>query len=212
MLEKRKTRKNLLVACAVAAIMLVGGASAFFTDTDSAENTWTVGNVNIDLQEPNYDESDTTNITPNQELDKDPMVQNTGTNDAFIFVKFTIPKASVATANEDGTLNESQLQELFSYTINNGWSLVTSSESNSGNTYVYAYAANGECTALASEDTTPVLFTDGKITFKNIAEGQLDNSLTIPVFAYGIQTADITDDDSTDPAEIWEVLSNRVSD
>ncbi|MCQ2546505.1 MAG: SipW-dependent-type signal peptide-containing protein [Clostridia bacterium] len=210
MLEKRKTGKNILVACAVAAIMLVGGASAYFTATDEAENTWTVGSVDIDLQEPNYDDSDTENITPNQELDKDPQVENTGTNDAFIFVKFTIPKANVSTANENGVVNESQLQELFTYSINDGWSLVTSSENSDGNTYVYAYAAGGECTALSADDTTPVLFTDGKIKFKNIVEGQLGESVTIPVYAYGIQTSDITANDSTAPADVWTVLSNQL--
>lgn len=211
MLEKRKTKKKLLVACAVAAIMVIGGASAYFTATDSAENTWTIGNVAIDLQEPNYDESDTSDITPNQELDKDPQVQNTGTNDAFVFVKFSIPKADVATAAADGTPNESEVQELFNYSINEGWSLVSSSEGENSNTYVYAYAADGACTALAAEATTPVLFTDGKITFKNIIEGQLGNTVVIPVNAYAIQTTDITADDSDDPSEVWAVLSGQLA-
>lgn len=210
MLEKRKTKKKLLVVCAVAAVMLIGGASAYFTATDSADNTWTIGNVAIDLQEPNYDESDKTNIAPNQELDKDPQVENTGSNDAFVFVEFSIPKATVATANDNGSLNESQLQELFTYSINDGWSLVSSSQGEDSNTYVYAYASNGVCTALAADVTTPVLFTNGKITFKNIVEGQLGGPVTIPVHAYAIQTSDITSDDSNAPADVWAVMNRQL--
>lgn len=208
MLEK-KTKKKLVAVCAAAAVMLVGGVSAYFTSTDSAENTWTVGNVAIDLQEPEYDDSDKTNITPNQELAKDPQVENTGINDAFVFVEFSVPKAEIATAAADGTLNAKAVQELFDYTINSGWVKVSETSGTDSNKYLYAYAANGECTSLAAEDTTPVLFKDGVIKFKNIVEGSVGDEVTIPVTAYAIQTENVGSSGSTAPADVWAVLDRQ---
>lgn len=48
-------KKILAVALAASmAVLAVGGSSlAYFTDTDHADNTFTVGNVDIKLTEPN---------------------------------------------------------------------------------------------------------------------------------------------------------------
>lgn len=210
MSKKRSTRKSIVIACAAAALMLIGGASAYFTSQDAATNTWTVGSVNIDLLEPDYDADDAQNIVPNQTLAKDPQVRNTGTNDAFVFIKFTIPKASVRTASDNGTVSDAAVQELFDYTIDDGWTQVSHTDGADGGIYVYAYAADGDCVALEAGETTPAVFSNGKITFKNIVEGQLGTSLTIPVNAYAIQTSDITASDSTVPADVWAVLSRQA--
>ena len=211
MLEKKRNLKKIIVAVAAVAVMLVGGASAYFTATDIKTNTWTVGNVDIELQEPAYDAGNKDNITPNQELDKDPVVKNTGSNEAFIFVEFSIPKANVRTAASDGTANAAALQELFDYTVNDNWTLVSQSEGMDKNTYIYAYAADGQCVALAPGGTTEVVFTDGKIKFRNLIEGQIDSALTLPVHAYAIQTSDVTQDGSIAPDDVWEILSGQVT-
>lgn len=211
MLEKRKNLKKVIVAGAAIAVMLVGGASAYFTATDDATNTWTVGNVAIDLQEPAYDASEKDNITPNQQLDKDPVVENTGSNEAFIFVKFSIPKASVKTVGSDGKPTEASVQELFDYTVNDNWTLIDEASGTDSNTYIYAYGTEEQCLGVDPEETTAVVFKDGKIKFKNVLEGQVDSSLTLPVYAYAIQTSDITADGSTAPADVWEVLSGQVA-
>ncbi len=214
MLEKKSTKKvtkKALIACAAAAIMMVGGVSAYFTATDTATNTWTIGNVAIDLQEPEYDASDKENIVPNQVLAKDPMVENTGTNDAFVFMKVSIPKASVKIAEADGTVSGPVLQELFDYSIDSGWVQISKQEGTDNNTYVYAYAANGKCVSLAADASTPVLFKNGEIKFRNVVEGQLGSDVTIPVTAYGIQTENLGSSGSTVPADVWAVLSGQIS-
>ncbi|MCQ2545032.1 MAG: SipW-dependent-type signal peptide-containing protein [Clostridia bacterium] len=211
MLGNKRNLKKAIVAVAAVCVMLVGGASAYFTATDDKTNTWTVGNVDIELHEPGYDASDRDNITPNQELDKDPVVENTGNNEAYIFVKFSIPKASVKTVGPDGTPTAASVQELFDYTVDESWTLVDQASGTDSNTYIYAYAVNGQCVAVDPEDTTEVVFTDGKIKFKNVIEGQIDSTLTLPVYAYAIQTGDITEDGSIAPADVWEVLSGQVS-
>ena len=66
-------KRSLVIVAAIAAVMMIGGASAYFTSTDNADNTWTVGGVTIDLVEEEYDaaEEEKTDITPNMDLAKE---------------------------------------------------------------------------------------------------------------------------------------------
>ncbi len=208
-------KRSLVIVAAIAAVMMIGGASAYFTSTDSADNTWTVGTVTIDLHEDEYDaaEDEREGITPNMDLTKDPVITNTGDNPAYVFVQFSVPKANVKVASQDGATVSQELQELFDFTINSGWSRVSAIEGDVSNTYIYAYGSEAECQVLAPEASTPVLFKDSKITFKNIVEGQglEGTTLEIPVEAYGIQTTDITAGDVNTPSAVWSVLNSQVS-
>lgn len=222
-----KNRKKLVVLAAMAAVMVIGGISAYFTSTDSAKNTWTVGNVEIDLQEPEYDqhnETEAKEMTPNKVIHKDPKIQNTGENDTYVFLKVSIPKANVALADQDGKKQAASLQELFDYTVNSGWVKVAEDKSATDkNTYVFAYGTDTACTKLAKGEYTSVLFknteaagmadagTVGLITFKNVIEGQGLEGVTlhIPVDAYGIQTADLTSTDVATPVEVWNIINNQ---
>lgn len=50
-----KKKLTLVVTCVVlVAAMVIGGTLAYFTDTKDATNTFTVGNVSIDLIESTY--------------------------------------------------------------------------------------------------------------------------------------------------------------
>ena len=55
---KKKLTAVALVVCMLA-IMLVGASLAYFTDTDEATNTFTMGKVDIDLTEPEWDKKTT---------------------------------------------------------------------------------------------------------------------------------------------------------
>ena len=83
-------KKKILSICLVAVIaaMAIAGASlAYFTAEDSAENAFTVGNVAIDLTEPNWDETgkvEAEDVYPGEPLAKDPTVTNTGKNPCFV--------------------------------------------------------------------------------------------------------------------------------
>ena len=48
-MKKRIIAISLIVA--MLAVAIIGGSLAYFTDTDAATNTFTVGNVEIDLIE-----------------------------------------------------------------------------------------------------------------------------------------------------------------
>ncbi len=84
-------KKILSIALVVAMIAVVAaGSLAYFTDNDSAENVFTVGNVSIDLTEPNWDESgsiDAETVYAGEPLAKDPTVTNDGNNPCFVRIK-----------------------------------------------------------------------------------------------------------------------------
>ena len=97
-------KKKMCAVCAVIGVMLLGSATAFFTDQGSAANEFIVGNVSVDLTEPGWNPDDGTALTPNKTVKKDPQVTNTGSNDAFVFLQVKVPTASVKTAAADGSL------------------------------------------------------------------------------------------------------------
>lgn len=85
-------KKKLLAMCMVvclSAVAVVGGTMAYFTDTADKTNTFTVGNVDIELTEPNWDdhgEDEAKTVYPGEPLDKDPTVANIGNNPCFVRV------------------------------------------------------------------------------------------------------------------------------
>ncbi len=88
MIMKKKI-VTLSLAVALAATAVIGGTLAYFTDTEEKENIFTVGNVEIELTEPNWDasgEEEAKTVYPGEPLAKDPTVENTGANPCFVRV------------------------------------------------------------------------------------------------------------------------------
>ena len=80
----------LVLCVAMLAIAIVGGTLAYFTDEKAVENVFTVGNVSIELAEPNWDasgEAEAKDVYPGEPLAKDPTVTNNGANPCFVRVK-----------------------------------------------------------------------------------------------------------------------------
>lgn len=88
---KKKIAAVALAAC-LAATAIVGGTLAYFTDTDKADNVFTVGNVDIELTEPNWNEDNAVNMYPGEIVSKDPTVTNTGANPCLVRVKVEWPE------------------------------------------------------------------------------------------------------------------------
>lgn len=96
----KKKITALCLAVAMLAVAVIGGTLAYFTDTDSAENVFTVGSIDIVLHEDNAngvaDEKyhawlkDQT-MLPNIPVEKDAWVENTGKNSAYVRVKVSVP-------------------------------------------------------------------------------------------------------------------------
>ena len=218
-------RKLSIIALALVCCMAVAGVSAYFTDADTATNTFTIGKISLDLQEPSWTPPE--DITPNEEFAKDPQIKNDGINEEYVFLKVEVPYATVVTANADGTKNEpAAVTELFSYTVNSGWTEFKTAEKSDADengcgtvTHYYAYGTDSAMTALAANATTPALF--DAVKFANVVEDQgLEGaSKDIVLYAYGIQTTNINNGDSsadgtntagkTAPVDVWEVVANE---
>lgn len=203
---KKMSKKNAIIAAALVGILAIGSTFAYFIDRDSVTNHFTVGDVEISVDEPSWDPEDAKDITPNKEMSKDPVAKNDGVNDAYVFMTVTIPKADVKTANDDGMMNGVENRELFTYTINDGWKAVGNDITNDKAKYVYAYVdGSDKLRTLAAGQTTGTLF--DKVKFINVIEGQVDGQdLDIDVDVMAIQTADLGTDD---PAEIYQIIVNQ---
>lgn len=82
----------LAVSVCLVAILAIGGTLAYFTDEEEATNTFTVGNVDITLTEPNWEgtgSQDAPEVYPGEPLAKDPTVTNDGANPCFVRIKVT---------------------------------------------------------------------------------------------------------------------------
>jgi predicted ribosomally synthesized peptide with SipW-like signal peptide len=116
----KKIKKVVLPVGALTLVGAIGALTAsqlaYLTDAESTTNTFTIGDVKVDVLEPHYpgnDSDDVTHIVPNEEIAKDPQIQNTGDNEAIAFAEYTIPIADVVVAKADGTKLDKALTELF---------------------------------------------------------------------------------------------------
>ena len=206
--------KLIIILCA-SLIISVSSVFAYYTSTDRQINTFTVGSVDIELTEPLYDAESSemrSALEPDSDVTKDPQVTNVGTNDAYVFIEVDIPRKDVITANKiTGAKIDSRLQDLFTFNVGEDWVLVESDITNDSSKYVYGYVTNNALIKLEPNETTTVLFDDGKVHLINIVEGQglEEKTFNIPINAYAIQTEDITADDLSDPLAVWNILSNQ---
>jgi len=109
-MSKRKILSTALVLCMVA-ILAVGGTLAYFTDTDEATNTFTIGKVDITLVEDFGDNDPETDekLLPGKEnavkkevkitLDKD-------SEDAYVWYEYLIPTELDSINGSTGTDND----------------------------------------------------------------------------------------------------------
>ena len=148
---------------------------SYLTDFETATNSFTVGKVDIDLDEPNWKPEDNTDLVPTQVIRKDPYVANKGVNEAFVYLEVSVPVRNVITVAKDGTRNALAKTELFSFTKNKDWTQLERTEV--GQNMVYTYAYNH---ILKPGTKTTTLF--DTVTFANIIEGQLDTQqIDMPV-------------------------------
>ena len=193
----RKSKKQLLrtlIACGLVVSVAAGGTVAYLTDAETATNTFTVGKVKIDLEEPGYpgnDSNEVKNIVPNQEIVKDPQIENTGNNDALVFLRVEVPQETFTELDADSNVGEKKLQDLFKLNnVSDQWELlrtetVTGEGGKAKTSYVYGYKKT-----LGKGATTDKLFQ--KVQMKNAVESDLSGNVEdIIVTACAIQATDI---------------------
>ena len=168
---KKKSILMAAIAVMLVAVLVVGGTLAYFTDTKSATNTFTVGDVKIKLDESNVNDPNGDRVTSNEYTDvfpgiqykKDPVVTNTGKNDAYVRAVVTIENGMnwMGLYNENvwTAPQEEAFMKLICDKLGAGWSIeniayVTNAERGSTD-FVATLKYTG---VLKSGDATSAMF------------------------------------------------------
>ena len=89
----KKKLLTIAMVLSMAAILAIGGTIAYFTDTDTKTNTFTVGDVKIAIDEIFPEDELMPGSATENNLQKEVYVKNTGDNDAWMWVEILIPTA-----------------------------------------------------------------------------------------------------------------------
>lgn len=91
---KKKTILVAAIAVMLVAALVVGGTLAYFTDkTEAKQNTFTVGNVKIDLTETAWNANESHTLVPGKFYDKNPTIKvDANSQDAYVFLKLDLNK------------------------------------------------------------------------------------------------------------------------
>lgn len=205
-------KKSVLVAglsIMIIASMAIAGTLAYFTNTQHADNTFTVGNVAITLNEATVTKTGDTwtaddnaarvtentysRVYPGAILPKDPTVTvNTGSSDAYVRVKVTISHAA-AWKTACAKYNITDLTTIFAGHVEADWSRAAITEDAQADTitYVYNYVGGADAGRLAADGTTGALFTSvtipARFTSTELAAIGADAGFTMNIVADAIQ-------------------------
>ena len=221
---RKRNLSQLFLIAGLSGLLLVGGAAAFFTDSDTKVNTFTIGTISVKVEEPGWDEDKAKDFMPGDTIEKAPQATNDGHNSEYVFLTVELPLV----AKEDGATpepgsgnasmsmggaqaNALKLVPLFNYEVNDGWVEVDVRELNYAPGFkVYAYAANNEMTVLEKGQTTPALFDEVTMIDFDNQETFADTDVELVVSAYAIQTENL-DNDVKDPLSVWKLLASKLS-
>ncbi len=178
---KNKKVITCLVAAALVGTIGIGATLAYLQDsTEVITNTFTIGDVEIDLDEPSWDPDDAEDMKPGATVDKNPLVTNVGQTDAFIGVSVTGVEAMaeegfvIGESGADGKLalkddkNVFEWDADFTLVDNKGAAIAAGNDDGltlaelqaiAGDKLYFAYEK-----PLATGDQTPALFDAVKLT------------------------------------------------
>ena len=183
---KTKSKALLLSLCAVLLVVAsVMGTMAYLTSRDTVTNTFTVGKVNLTLDEAPVDangkattgarvKENSYNLLPGQEYDKDPTVHVTANSeDSWIFVKVE----NGISALEDAS------NTITSQITANDWTALNETEY--PGVYYKTYTKSATPTNL-------VVFKNFKVARDANTKDAWTNGGTITVTAYAVQKTGLT--------------------
>lgn len=216
---KSKLRLNHILLFIFFILLSVGFTASYYTDHHSIVNEFTVGKVQIELTEKIYDQEKNihggTSVSPGEKFKKDPAVKNTGKSDCFVFVEVTIPKSERIFTDNAGQKLPVMSREVFSYTVNPGWSLIDETISETSAKRVYAFTEGSYLKPLRPGEEQLVV-KDGVFFSADYIETELSENFYVPVICYAIETTDLinTDGDNNEgcmePLQVFKVIRNQI--
>ena len=199
--DKRNLKKAFLaVVCACA--LTLAGVFAYLTATDQVKNLFSLADkIEIEVVEPNWNPDDAKGMLPTQTVAKDPAIHNKNKAEIYVFADVVIPQKDIVTANADGTLNEPAVVDLFSYELNDGWTLKDTITDDDG-TITYRYVYND---VVPADGTTPSIFDE--VTLVNYVNEQFNTeelAQQIVINGYGAQALGFANADEAYAAQFGE--------
>lgn len=210
-LRKQRNRRIALTLCLmfVVAFASIGGTIAWLTaQSGEVTNTFTVGDINIELKEHDYvPESKTLNseevdqnvdykLVPGDTLPKDPFVRvRAESEDCYLFVE--VVEVNGVDTYINYTLDSTKWKKVEN---------VTPKHTN-GVVYKYINATTENKVLFDDEDQTISILTSNQVTVDaNVTKAQLDaidsaNLPKITFYAYAVQSANVAE------AEAWSKIS-----
>lgn len=217
---KKKLMAIALAVCVVA-VLAAGASLAYFTDkTEAANNTFTMGNVKIALDETDCTKTDGsrtpagntyTNLYPGMDMVKDPIVHNVGKNDAWVRVIVRVANGAAFMDKFAITPYASSPLEGLTHGLGVGWQITASTKDTATNDMVYTIVYNtvlkpGESTPAVFEKLyIPATFGNGEmaaITYKN-AQNESVNGFTMSIHAEAIQSEGLNAQTCQQAFEHW---------
>ena len=201
---KRRNVLTLVLALVLVAALAVGGTLAYFTDSDDASNTFTMGKVDINLQESNGPDAEGnetwvedglsyTEVLPGDTQVKKARVTVAGDSaDCYVMV-------NVAITTESTQLTEQNIADLYTAIRNEidttKWTVTVNADKTLQCVYKEVAHAN-DVLSLFNQITIP-----GE-SFKNNTANQ---SFNIVLNAYAIQSENVGAVDTVDWTQSFEV-------
>ena len=195
-------KKTIIAAIVLMLVLLVGGAIAYFTDTENTKNVFTIGKVDVELSEPDWNTEGKTaaeTMMPGEEIKKDPTVKLAeDSEDAWVFVKVEVP-----------CLDTTPLFTLGA--LQSGWTELTTDVTCTSGKATHVY---GHTDAMKATDPATSVFKT--VTFANLTNTQIESltdangdteeiDLEMPVYAYAIQAEGIENGSTYD---VWNTNFN----
>ena len=179
----KRMKKSLPAATAlILMILIVNSSIAYFTSKDKAGNVYTVGSVDIKIDEPSWDPGEDHPIEPGKEHDKDPVVTNTGNNDAYVRIRLCISDYSAFIKHGGNDYDITSMFNIGSKWVKTGGPVIDSEDDTVRFTYTYTEV-------LPVGKVTEPLFT--KVTMPDFIDSDMirdmDNEFDVTVQADAIQ-------------------------
>ena len=166
----------IIISAVIVCVGVIGGTLAWLTDSKELTNTFTVGNINIELDESSFNAKNA-NLVPGTTIAKNPTVTvKANSEDCFVYVM--IDNNLKANNKTIGTLD-----------IAADWEAVATQ----GNKTIYKYTST--VASATTDNTLPAVFTKVAISGDNIVKADLEAleemvtvvNTTIEVKAYAHQ-------------------------
>ena len=213
-------RKLLAVVAVLFAAAMISGVAAWLSDGETQTDAILTGKVSIALSEANWRPENASDIHPEDILPQNPVVTNTGSADAYVFVTVSMSCLRIGAQIADPTTLMEIQAPLPLYTTvcqqgafeSENWQRLLGplydNKLNSATT-VYAYGKANEMTPLAPGAATTAVF--DAVRLQNIV--RLDDvtglDANVYVHAYAIQASELGDNGTAvSPTQVWNIVRN----